>query len=93
MEQFRGIFRLTYAGDAHLVLRTKVQVCAVPCCSFPSPSASKWMFLQMASFPSRFNSQSWEICPGWLSFGDCFLHIAQRLVVFDCIIPIRLSAL
>jgi mitochondrial distribution and morphology protein 34 len=29
-EQFRGIFRLTYSGDAHLVLRTKVQVCAVP---------------------------------------------------------------
>lgn len=26
MDQFRGIFRLTYAGDAHLVLRTKVQV-------------------------------------------------------------------
>ncbi|KAI9450994.1 hypothetical protein BJY52DRAFT_1191311 [Lactarius psammicola] len=24
-EQFRGIFRLTYAGDAHIVLRTKVQ--------------------------------------------------------------------
>ncbi|THH17756.1 hypothetical protein EW146_g3123 [Bondarzewia mesenterica] len=24
-DQFRGIFRLTYAGDAHLVLRTKVQ--------------------------------------------------------------------
>jgi distribution and morphology protein 34 len=30
-EQFRGIFRLTYSGDAHLVLRTKVQVCAFPC--------------------------------------------------------------
>lgn len=29
MEQFRGIFRLTYSGDAHIVLRTKVQVCAV----------------------------------------------------------------
>jgi hypothetical protein len=26
MEQFRGIFRFTYSGDAHLVLRTKVQV-------------------------------------------------------------------
>lgn len=26
MDQFRGIFRLTYAGDAHIVLRTKVQV-------------------------------------------------------------------
>jgi distribution and morphology protein 34 len=25
-EQFRGIFRLTYTGDAYLVLRTKVQV-------------------------------------------------------------------
>ncbi|KAI0775890.1 hypothetical protein BD413DRAFT_491086 [Trametes elegans] len=25
MDQFRGIFRLTYAGDAHIVLRTKVQ--------------------------------------------------------------------
>ncbi|KAJ7126456.1 hypothetical protein C8R43DRAFT_860304, partial [Mycena crocata] len=25
MDQFRGIFRLTYAGDAHLVLKTKVQ--------------------------------------------------------------------
>ncbi|KAH9954236.1 hypothetical protein BC827DRAFT_1243875 [Russula dissimulans] len=25
MEQFRGIFRLTYTGDAHIVLRTKVQ--------------------------------------------------------------------
>ena len=26
MDQFRGIFRLTYEGDAHIVLRTKVQV-------------------------------------------------------------------
>ncbi|GJJ07279.1 hypothetical protein Clacol_001479 [Clathrus columnatus] len=26
LEQFRGIFRLSYAGDAHIVLRTKVQV-------------------------------------------------------------------
>ena len=26
VDQFRGIFRLTYAGDAHLVLKTKVQV-------------------------------------------------------------------
>ncbi|KAH8118633.1 hypothetical protein DFH11DRAFT_1502262 [Phellopilus nigrolimitatus] len=25
MNQFRGIFRLTYSGDAHIVLRTKVQ--------------------------------------------------------------------
>ncbi|KDQ08830.1 hypothetical protein BOTBODRAFT_118025 [Botryobasidium botryosum FD-172 SS1] len=25
MDQFRGIFRLSYAGDAHIVLRTKVQ--------------------------------------------------------------------
>ncbi|KAK7049722.1 ERMES complex subunit [Paramarasmius palmivorus] len=25
MDQFRGIFRLSYAGDAHLVLKTKVQ--------------------------------------------------------------------
>ncbi|KAJ7724914.1 mitochondrial distribution and morphology protein 34 [Mycena metata] len=25
MDHFRGIFRLTYAGDAHLVLKTKVQ--------------------------------------------------------------------
>ncbi|KAG7097370.1 hypothetical protein E1B28_004720 [Marasmius oreades] len=25
MDQFRGIFRLTYTGDAHLVLKTKVQ--------------------------------------------------------------------
>lgn len=25
-DQFRGIFRLTYSGDAHIVLRTKVQV-------------------------------------------------------------------
>ncbi|KAJ8515779.1 hypothetical protein ONZ45_g6825 [Pleurotus djamor] len=25
MDQFRGIFRLTYAGDAHIVLKTKVQ--------------------------------------------------------------------
>ena len=30
-EQFRGIFRLTYSGDAYIVLRTKVQVCSVPC--------------------------------------------------------------
>ena len=28
MDQFRGIFRLTYDGDAHIVLRTKVQVCS-----------------------------------------------------------------
>jgi hypothetical protein len=26
MEQFRGIFRFTYSGDAHIVLKTKVQV-------------------------------------------------------------------
>jgi distribution and morphology protein 34 len=26
MDQFRGIFRLTYTGDAHIVLKTKVQV-------------------------------------------------------------------
>ncbi|KAF9567396.1 hypothetical protein CPC08DRAFT_740273 [Agrocybe pediades] len=25
LDQFRGIFRLTYSGDAHLVLKTKVQ--------------------------------------------------------------------
>ncbi|KIY52301.1 hypothetical protein FISHEDRAFT_25718, partial [Fistulina hepatica ATCC 64428] len=25
MDQFRGIFRLTYSGDAHIVLKTKVQ--------------------------------------------------------------------
>lgn len=25
LDQFRGIFRLTYSGDAHIVLRTKVQ--------------------------------------------------------------------
>ena len=30
VDHFRGIFRLTYAGDAHLVLKTKVQV-LVPC--------------------------------------------------------------
>ncbi len=26
VDQFRGIFRMSYAGDAHLVLKTKVQV-------------------------------------------------------------------
>ena len=26
MEQFRGIFKLSYSGDAYIVLRTKVQV-------------------------------------------------------------------
>ena len=26
MDQFRGIFKLSYSGDAHIVLRTKVQV-------------------------------------------------------------------
>ena len=26
MNQFRGIFRLTYSGDAYIVLKTKVQV-------------------------------------------------------------------
>jgi hypothetical protein len=26
MDHFRGIFRFTYAGDAHIVLKTKVQV-------------------------------------------------------------------
>lgn len=31
VDQFRGIFRFTYAGDAHIVLKTKVQVC-VYCC-------------------------------------------------------------
>lgn len=25
-DRFRGIFRLTYAGDAYIVLQTKVQV-------------------------------------------------------------------
>ena len=30
-EQFRGIFRLTYSGDAYIVLRTKVQVRALQC--------------------------------------------------------------
>ena len=30
MDQFRGIFRLTYSGDAHIVLRTKVQVRTIP---------------------------------------------------------------
>ncbi|KAF8165611.1 hypothetical protein B0H34DRAFT_647366 [Crassisporium funariophilum] len=25
VDQFRGIFRMTYAGDAHLILKTKVQ--------------------------------------------------------------------
>lgn len=30
MDQFRGIFRLTYSGDAHIVLRTKVQVRTLP---------------------------------------------------------------
>lgn len=27
VDQFRGIFRMSYAGDAHIVLKTKVQVC------------------------------------------------------------------
>ena len=38
-EQFRGIFRLTYSGDAYLVLRTKVQVRAIPasCLLCPPP--------------------------------------------------------
>ena len=31
MDQFRGIFRLTYEGDAHIVLRTKVQVRTSAC--------------------------------------------------------------
>ena len=26
VDQFRGIFRMTYSGDAHIVLKTKVQV-------------------------------------------------------------------
>jgi len=30
-EQFRGIFRLTYSGDAYIVLRTKVQVRVIQC--------------------------------------------------------------
>lgn len=29
MERFRGIFKLTYNGDAHIVLQTKVQVSLV----------------------------------------------------------------
>ena len=36
-DQFRGIFRLTYDGDAHIVLKTKVQVSkdyfSLPACS------------------------------------------------------------
>jgi hypothetical protein len=35
-DQFRGIFRLTYSGDAHLVLRTKVQVRTTTLKSLPS---------------------------------------------------------
>ena len=31
VDQFRGIFRFTYAGDAHIVLKTKVQVSCHPC--------------------------------------------------------------
>ncbi|KAE9404802.1 hypothetical protein BT96DRAFT_972848 [Gymnopus androsaceus JB14] len=30
VDQFRGIFRLSYEGDAHIVLKTKVQVCSLP---------------------------------------------------------------
>jgi distribution and morphology protein 34 len=44
-EQFRGIFRLTYSGDAYIVLRTKVQVrvvqCFVPAVNPPLPSHSR----------------------------------------------------
>ncbi len=28
MDQFRGIFRLTYSGNAYIVLKTMVQVCS-----------------------------------------------------------------
>lgn len=28
-DRFRGIFRLTYTGDAYIVLQTKVQVCLI----------------------------------------------------------------
>jgi distribution and morphology protein 34 len=39
MDHFRGIFRFTYAGDAHIVLKTKVQVfSAVAYLSFVLPS-------------------------------------------------------
>jgi hypothetical protein len=37
VDQFRGIFRLTYAGDAHLVLKTKVQVRIICLCAFQDP--------------------------------------------------------
>lgn len=29
-DRFRGIFKMTYSGDAFLTLKTRVQVCAVP---------------------------------------------------------------
>ncbi|KAF7981710.1 hypothetical protein HWV62_32293 [Athelia sp. TMB] len=35
VDQFRGIFRFTYAGDAHIVLKTKVQVSSYICASLP----------------------------------------------------------
>ena len=54
MEQFRGIFRLTYTGDAHLVLRTKVQVCDVPnlisaILPPPTPSSTNVRFSLMSA--------------------------------------------
>lgn len=38
VDQFRGIFRLSYDGDAHIVLKTKVQVRnQLLDCLYPTP--------------------------------------------------------
>jgi hypothetical protein len=61
MEQFRGIFRITYTGDAYIVLRTKgSDMCRMLCCALCPlhllhphpvhalaflPKSPKWEFL------------------------------------------------
>lgn len=73
-DQFRGIFRLTYSGDAYIVLRTKVQVRAVQCFMpavhppLPSPLTPS-SHLPKPIFETRIR---WEVEPPWLIFTKTF---------------------
>lgn len=51
MERFRGIFKLTYNGDAHIVLQTKVQVQKKTTTTTTTTTKSKDMFLDRYNPP------------------------------------------
>lgn len=54
-DRFRGIFRLTYTGDAHLILSTKVQANPL---TRPAPASSAFAFEDASSvFPSSMPSR------------------------------------